>query len=65
MKTTDKDSMLWVVGRYRGESWELQGIYSSEVLAKQNAEVGWFVGPVKLDDSLPTERIDWPFAVIV
>ena len=57
--------MLWVVGRYQGESWELQGIYSSEELARQHTESGWFIGPVKLDKPLPLETTSWPFAVIV
>ena len=58
-------SKVWVVGRYStdtGDGWQVQGIYSTEQLAKSHAEPAWFIGPVQMNTSLPVEPTKWPGA---
>lgn len=51
---------LWIVGRWHGETWQLQGVYSSKGLAEQHARKGWFIGPVDINTPLPEPEMDWP-----
>ena len=52
-------SEVWVVGKPNEEGWEIQGVYSSEALAKKNCKSGWFIGPVEVDTPLPEEEAEW------
>jgi len=63
----DPDNLtLWVVGQYRAETdagrvWDIQGVFSMRekaVAACRNRS--YFLGPIKLNESLPEEMIEWP-----
>jgi hypothetical protein len=56
---------VWVVGRYEGETWQIQGVYLEQELAERHALPGWFIGPVEVNEPLPHDATEWPQAFIV
>lgn len=51
---------LYIVGQSKGDSWEFQGVFSTEKKAlKACRNRTYFIGPIKLDKSLPAETCDW------
>lgn len=53
---------LYVVGKWLGpESWELQGVFTTEQQAVECAiQNDYFVGPVEADTLLPDASTEWP-----
>ena len=55
---------LWVTGRNEGNGcWHILGVFDQEPLAVLAAtDEKDFVGPIKLNQRLPDDAIDWPNA---
>lgn len=53
---------LWLVGRINDASpWEVIGIFDNESQAVAACSTySHFVGPLKLNETLPDERTSWP-----
>ena len=57
---------LWLVGRFisihdDGTCWEWIGIFDTEWRAVDACQdETYFIGPAKLNESLPYETVDWP-----
>ena len=61
---------VWIVGTPQAlvpddEPWQIQGVYTSQELAEEHAEVGWFIGPVLVDTPLPVDPTEWPGAYFI
>ena len=55
---------LFIVGKvisFDAQSWEFDGLYSTEEGALKRCEGhdNYFIGPVTLDEELPEDVIDW------
>ncbi len=55
---------VWVVGRDPDDDgrWQIQGVYTSQELAEEHAEKGWFIGPALVDTPFPFDPTEWPGA---
>lgn len=57
---------LWIVGKTLNpdeseDRWEFFGVFDSEEKAvKACKDANYFVGPVELNEELPSEAIPWP-----
>jgi len=63
----DPDNLtLWVVGQYRAETdagnvWDIQGVFSTREKALAACRgPNYFIGPIKLNEELPDETVEWP-----
>lgn len=62
-RSLDTSRQLWVVGRNEGDNWHILGVFDQESLAVPAAtDERDFVGPIKLNQRLPDDAIDWPNA---
>jgi hypothetical protein len=53
---------LWIAGKLikSGKNWEILGVFSTEQLAVDACSTDdHFVGPIKLDEKLSEDNIDW------
>jgi len=55
---------LWIVGKvWSHRFWEYQGIFDDEQMAVDACEDdNWFIGPVKMNEKVPVQCMDWPGA---
>jgi len=52
--------LLWVCGQVRNETWEIQGVFSSEFSALAACKnSNYFIGPVILNKAFPEEGVKW------
>lgn len=57
---------VWVVGKTLrdtddGAVWELQGVFTSAVLAEEVARGGgYWLAPIGLDEVIPDQSLEWP-----
>ena len=60
---------LWIVGRtnsakeiaeHNGHTWDLIGVCASEELAVDACkDESYYIGPIKLNEILPKEQLEW------
>lgn len=54
------NSILWTVIQHRGDSYDIQGVFSSEEKAIQACKGhSYGYGPMVLDEELPEEESEW------
>jgi hypothetical protein len=54
---------VWVVGRWKETTWDLQGVFLTEAGAVEACrDETYFVGPLPLNVALPHETTSWPGA---
>lgn len=57
---------LWIVGKINTENykeWEFQGIFDcGDVAVSVCEDETWFVGPVTLNEKIPSKSAVWPNA---
>ena len=64
--TEEEKKTLWVVGQWMGDAssgtvWDLQGVFSTEEKAAEAChDEDFFMGPVSMDEELPTDITRWP-----
>jgi hypothetical protein len=52
---------VWIVGTWLDGSWEFQGVYSCEQRAAGAClHPNWFIGPARVDESVPERTEEWP-----
>ncbi len=51
---------LWIVGQDKEETWEFVGVFSDPSKAESAClDASYFVGPTHLDETAPTESVEW------